>query len=123
MDYRWLTSEEVVDLVNPSLAMKQWPQLGTDTSRVLGAWAGDNLVEVFAIQLMPMLGPMLKIDNTHRDGGDVSRELAERMDQYLKQEDARGFLTIAETALTERLCERHGMRKVEWPVYVSVKEN
>lgn len=119
-EYRFLTDSEIVDEANPALALRGWPQLNTATARVLGAFDGETLVEIFALQLMPMLGPMLRIDNERRDNGIVSRELAEKMSEYLTENEARGYVTIADSPLTERLCERHGMKRVESPVFMAV---
>lgn len=119
MEFRWLEPEEIVALVNPSLALQGWPQLNTGCCRVLGAFEGDRLIECFTLQLYPVLGPLLRVDNTVRDNGETSRELAQRMQAYLKQEDARGYMTIADNPLTERLCERFGMKRVDSPVFVS----
>lgn len=119
-EYRFLSEDEVITLVNPVLALRGWPQLNTATARVLGAFDGGDLIETFTVQLMPMLGPMIKINNEHRDNGAVSRELAEKMSAYLSENEARGYLTIADSPLTERLCERHGMKRVESPVFMAV---
>ena len=118
MDYRWLTDDEILEKVNPVHARYGWAELNTATSKVLGAFDGDNLVETIALQLYPTVGPLVRHDNTLRDNGETSRELALRMKQFLEESNARGYLTIAESPATERICRRHGMRQVECPVFI-----
>lgn len=120
MIYRWLEPDEIVALVNPVLAHRGWPQLNADraVSRVMGAFDAENLVEIFVLQLFPLLGPMLRIDNTLRDNGCTSRELSRRMEEFLAENQARGWMAIADSPVTERLCERHGMQRIASPVFI-----
>ena len=118
MEYRWLNETEIIELVNPVLSLRGWPQLSILNARVRGAFDGDNLIEVFVVQLLPTLGPMVKIDNTHRDNGTISRELTSQINQYLEAEEARGYIVIADSPLTERLCERYKMEKITSPVFM-----
>ncbi len=83
--------------------------------RVLGAFDGVEFVSFLVLQMYPVIGPAWS-DAFHRDG-KISRELADRMDDYLKSVNARGALTICESAVSERIAERHGMKPVEFPVY------
>lgn len=118
MTYRWLTPEEIVRDVNPALASRGWSELNTEVARVLGAFDGDTPVEVFALQLFPFLGPLLRVDNTYRDNGEVSRVLAQEMEDFLAANEARGCLAIADSPVTERLCQRFGMRRLDSPVFI-----
>lgn len=118
MTYRWLTNEEVLEIVNPELRKHGWAELNTAIARVLGAfYQTGELVEFFVLQLYPMLGPLLRLDNINTDNGAVSRELARRMDEFMTESQARGCLTIADNPVTVRLCERYGMTRVESPVF------
>lgn len=125
MTYRWLTSDEIAALVNPDLERKNWAALNVNderpTCRVLGAFLEDGtLVESFTMQLVPMLGPMLRHDNTIRDSGETSRRLAAVMEDFLRNEvQARDFMAIADSPLTKRLCERFGMKLVRVPVFMN----
>ena len=114
---RWLQPAEIVEHVNPALARNGWAELNLDTCRVLGSFDDDGLVEVLVLQLFPLLGPMLRLDNEKRDGGETTRELAEFMFVYLQKEQARGFFAIAESPFTKRICVRFGMKPLESPVY------
>jgi hypothetical protein len=119
--FRWLTSDEIADVLNPVLRVQGMAQLNVNsqqpTCRVLGGFQGDRLVQAFAWQLYPMLGPMVKVDSTFRDGGEVSRELATRMTEYFITVGARAAICIADSPVTERLCERFGMTRIESPVF------
>ena len=121
MEYRWLTYDEVESEVNPILALRGMAILNIDEAnpicRVMGAWEDGHLVEFLTIQLVPMLGPMVRVDNTKRDGGEVSRELVDRLYNYLEDAGARTYLVVADNPFTARLCERHQMDKVNSPVY------
>lgn len=118
MTYSWLTAEEIIS-INPVLAFRGWAQLNTETARVLGAYDDDRkLVEIMAIQLYPLLGPLLRLDGT--DAGETTRELATRMEAYLIENDVRGVLAVADNPVSERLCKRMEMTKVLNPVYSTV---
>lgn len=123
MTYEWLTDDQIEELVNPDLARRGMATLNLNpaspTCRVLGAWEDGRLIQSFTIQLFPVLGPMLKHDNLHRDNGEVSRTLANKMQEMLDEANARGYMVVADNPVTGRLCERHGMTRVVSPVYVA----
>lgn len=119
---RWLTSEEILEHVNPALAAKGWAELNLETCRVLGAFAEDgHMVEFFVLQLFPLLGPLLRVDNEMSDAGETSRGLVTKMQEYLENEQARGFFAVADSPFTERLCRRFGMETIKSPVYGFVR--
>lgn len=122
MTTRFLDADEIEKLVNPLLAFRGMPQLNIGLSRVLAAFEGETLIEFIVVQLFPMLGPLLKVDNTSRDGGEISRLLAKQMFDYLKENQARGYLAVAESPVTVKLCERYGMQKLTDPVFLQVGE-
>ena len=118
-DYRWLEPEEI-EVANAAFRHQGWAEINPAASRVLGAFIDGALVEVLAFQLFPILGPMLKLDNTVNDPA-IGRKLADMMDSFLRDNDARGWLAIADSPVVERLCERYGMKRVSSPVYMAVK--
>lgn len=120
MTYRWLTEDEIISLVNPNLAHQGMPMLNTAVARVYGAFDGDRLIRTLTLQLFPLLGPLTTHDHTHRDNGEVSRTLANLMDAYLQESHARGYLAVCDSPVTERICERHGMKRIESPVFLAV---
>lgn len=118
---RFLSEEEVNELVNPVLQFQGKSMLNARLSVVAGAFdANGKLVETFTVQLYPMLGPLVKHDAFSRDNGQTTRDLVSFMDDYLNSADVRGYLTIAESPVTERLCERYGMQRVTHPVFIHV---
>lgn len=121
MEIRWLSNEEIERLVNPTLRMQGWAELNIDdcrpTCKVLGAFIAGECIESFTLQLYPILGPLIRHDNTVRDSGETSRGLAIVMKRFLDDLPARGYLAIANSPVTERLCKRYGMEKIEVPVY------
>lgn len=121
MTYRLLTDEEVINQVNPVLAIQGHAQLNIAAAKVVGAFdESGRLVESLTLQLFPILGPMVRHDNIARDSGETTRGLVSFMEDYLKEANARGFLTIADSPFTQRLCERYRMKKVDSPVYMQV---
>ena len=120
--YSWLTDEEIEREVNPLCASRGWMMLNINpsqpTCRVLGAWDGGVLVGFEVCQLVPMVGP--KWVAPDRRDGVVSREMSARMHQFLEDTHARGWIAVCESPLTERLAIRHGMKKLESPVYIAV---
>lgn len=117
MHYRWLSPDEIINVVNPKLKEKGWPLLNTACAQVLGAFDDQGeLQEFLTLQLIPALGPLLRVDG--QDAGETSRELASRMASIMIQNDTRGCITIAESPATQRLCERFKMKRIEDPVYL-----
>jgi hypothetical protein len=121
LTYRFLTNDEVQNVLNPALAMRGFPMLNVDASHVAGAFDDSGaLVDTLTLQLFPVLGPMLRLDNEKRDAGETSRALVDFMAAFMRQHETRGLLCIADSPFTERLCARYGMQKVESPVFVTV---
>jgi len=124
MTYRWLEPAEL-DLVNEACRKHGYAQLNINpdrpTARVLGAFWDEQLIEVFCFQLYPVLGPMLKVEPTFRDDGTTARTLAKIMHDFLEEAQARGYLAIADSPMTERLCERYNMKRLESPVFEYVR--
>jgi hypothetical protein len=121
VSYRWLSNDEIEAWVNPVCAQRGWALLNINdaqpTCRVLGAFEDDvSFVGFICLQFFPVLGPEWA-DADHRDG-HVSRDLAELMHSYMVDSHARGALTVCESPVSERLAKRHGMTKVEHPVYL-----
>lgn len=123
MNYRWLTNEEIETLVNPVMKIRNWAELNINeqfpTCRVLGAFLDDGeLIETLVMQMYPVLGPLVRINNELRDSGETSRRLSVIMEAFLTDTGARDFMAVANSPVTARLCERFGMKKLDVPVYV-----
>jgi len=123
LEYRWLTDSEIEQSVNPALASRNMPQLNINpvmpTCRVAGAFADGVLIRAFCLQLHPVLGPLVEADSTIRDNGEATRGVVDFMSAFLDETKARGYLTICESEFSERLAKRHGMKRIEFPVYLS----
>jgi hypothetical protein len=121
LTYRFLTNDEVQNVLNPALAMRGQAMLSILCASVLGAFDDEGtLVESLAIQLFPVLGPLTRHDNEKRDAGETTRTLVDKMSDYLRSSETRGLLCIADSPFTERLCARYGMQRVESPVFVTI---
>lgn len=128
MEYRWLEPKEIEELVNPVLKSHGWAELNVTaccsgcgaplpTNRVLGAFLEDGtLFETLTFQMFPMLGPMVKHTEAV-DSGEVSRQLAATMYDWLNEAKARDFMAVANSPVVARICERFGMKRIEAPVY------
>ena len=121
MEIRWLSFDEIETLVNPDLKAHNWPELNLNeaqpTCRVLGSFIDGVLIESFTFQLFGMLGPMIKHQPV-RDSGEMSRQLAEVMHDFLEGVEARDYLVVANSPVSERLSIRFKMQKLKCPVYV-----
>jgi hypothetical protein len=116
LEIRWMEGAEAVEKLNPILAERGWSLLNEATSRALAMFDGDRLVAFFVLQLFPVLGPAWVAPSDQ--GGGVLRELADKMHEYLNEVQARGYLVICDSPVSERLALRHFMTKVEAPVYL-----
>lgn len=118
--YRWLDHSDIDDWVNPECRRKGWMEFNINeerpTCRVLGAFEGPNLVGFFGFSLIPHLGPMWT-DSEHRDGV-VSREMAQRMADFMHEVHSRGAIMIADSPVTARMAERFGLERVSSPVFI-----
>lgn len=118
MTIRWLTAGEFPE-ANAEIQQRGWAPLNEPTSRILGAFDGDTLVEVFVLQLYPLLGPLVRLDARYRDHGETSLALVDEMYEFLEQNDARSYLAICDHPATERLCQRFGMVRIEKPIFTT----
>jgi hypothetical protein len=127
MNYRWLDADEIEKQVNPVLRLRNWAELNINeaqpTCRVLGAFLDDGtLLKSLTFQMLPFLGPLVSHDNEFRDSGETSRGLAAVMYEWLTEQipgGARDFMAIANSPVTERLCQRFGMKECEAKVFLN----
>ena len=123
MEIRWVAGGEAVDLLNPLIEKRNkenpdalpWVLLNDRTCSAFVAFEGEFVLGFFVQQLMPTLGP-LYVESFTRNG-EVSAMLVKEMIKFLV--GCRGVVVVAENAATERMCRMQGMKKVEYPVYVS----
>lgn len=117
MEYRWLEGEELQQL-EPILAERGWASLNGLTCRALCAFDGNRLVGFSVVQMFPMLGPFY-IDRDHR-GTEVVNQLSAETIEFMEASQARGYLAIADSPHTAKLCEGMSMKRVDSPVYLKV---
>jgi hypothetical protein len=124
MVYRWLSDDEILEKVNPRCREHGWAELNVNpvqpTCRVLGAFAEGTLMGWLTLQLFPVIGPGW-VESSQRHG-QTFRVLADKMQEYLHEAQARGALVICESPVTERLAQRHKMSLVTDPVYTWIGE-
>jgi hypothetical protein len=121
MTIRFLTDDEVANLVNPDMAKQGWAMLNVATARVAGIFDGDRLIKTLTLQLFPVLGPLLE-HNRKPDSGEATRELVSFMETYFLEAQARGWMVIADSPITERLCKRYGMTEMKSPVFMTAMD-
>ena len=118
--YRWLTSDEIVEWVNPECRRQHWVEFNvnevTPTCRVMGAFEDVEMVGFFGFSLIPYIGP-LYVSQNYRSGA-VSMGLAEKMAKFMFEVNARGALMVADNPATERLALKFGLERVTSPVFI-----
>jgi hypothetical protein len=116
LTYKWLTGQEAIDAVDHILWEKGWTALNANTSRVRAAFnEHDRCVGFTCLQLFPHVGPQWVADDYRGTG--ISEQLADDMWDFLKEVECRGFLVIADSPHSEKLCKSKGMVLVTAPVY------
>jgi hypothetical protein len=88
-----------------------------DTSRIYLAEQDGQIVGISCLQLMPFVGP-LWLDKRLRGNG-MADKLADDTIQSLLDMKARGWFIVASSPHVPKMCERHGMQRVESPVYIT----
>jgi len=99
------------------LAQYKWMSLSPDFSRVLVAEADGEIVGISCIQATPFVGPLIVLPKWR--GTEVTKKLADDTIGHLREINARGWIVVAESPHVPKLCEQHGMRKLDSPVVVS----
>jgi hypothetical protein len=120
--YRWIdgptATQEEWDLLDKLLASRGWMSLNRNTSRVLLAEQDGKVVGFHAFQLIPYCGP-LYVERKLRGLG-LAEILVDKMQDFLTEVHARGYIAVIESPHAEKLCKAHGMEKLPHPVYVMV---
>jgi hypothetical protein len=120
--YRWVngvdaTAEEW-DRIDQILCVRGWMSLNRKTSLILIAEDSEGiLVGLFVLQWIPHTEPLWVLPS--RRGGEIANELADRMQQFLTNEKARGWMLQADNPIVEKMAEARGMIRVESPVYIA----
>ena len=118
MEFRWVTGQEMIDILQPIIERNGWTPLNPVTARALIATEadGDLLCGFSIVQLFPHAEPMWVTKELR--GSGLAEELADRMRAYLAEVGARGYMVIADSPFAEKLCKERGMTRVVSPVYM-----
>lgn len=115
---KWLEGDEL-DQLEPTLVRFGWAALNKQTSRVLGAFdENDNLIGWEAFQLYPYIGPAFVVPEWLATG--LYEKLSDELHDFLSSVKCRGAIVVAESRFAEKVAEKHGMKRLDVPVYVKV---
>lgn len=116
MDFRWVTGQEMINMLQPIILRNGWTPLNPATAMALVASEENVLCGFEILQLFPLLGP--KFVEKDLRGSGISEELDSRMEEYLKASECRGLIVIADSPFTAKACEEKKLKKVTSPVYI-----
>ena len=121
--YRWVDGptceDEDWDRIEEILKARGWMSLNRTTSRILVAEDSEGKLYGFQVlQLVPHVEPLYVAPAARASG--IAEELVERMVKFLGEVKIRGYLATAESSFAAQLCEKHGMTKLDFPVYAKV---
>ena len=119
--YRWCDGISCTDrewaAIDLILEANGWMAMNRQTSRVYLAEQDDQIVGISCLQFVPYVGP-LWAEKSLRGTGMVDK-LVDDTCQWLKENNARGWLVVATSPHVPKLCERHGMHRMTSPVYIT----
>src|SRR6266403_3264700 len=119
--FRWVDGPEATDeewqRLDQALAARGYMALNRPTSRLLLAERDGEVRGFIVASVIPHVGP-LHVEPSERGTG-LATDLADRMFDYLREIEARGWLVIVGNPHVPKLCEARGMHKLEYPVYVA----
>jgi predicted GNAT family N-acyltransferase len=112
----WEADDSVWEKIQTMISAHGWPILNRSTARVLAAFSG-SLIAISTVQLMPMVGPLI-VEKAYRGTG-IAEELADQTQKFLREADARGWVVVADSAHSEKLCRERGMEQLASPMYIT----
>jgi GNAT superfamily N-acetyltransferase len=118
--FRWLEPSEL-SRVDPIIDANGWMQLNANVCRVMVAEENGHILGMNVFQLVSHVGPLWVRPDKRGDG--IAEELSRRMYDYMVEIQCRGYVVIAESAHAVKLCEAHGLTRVEHPVYVFIPKD
>jgi GNAT superfamily N-acetyltransferase len=113
----WEATTSELAQIDFIIRARGWMKLNPTTTRVLVAESHGRISDFSVVQLVPFVGP-LYVSPEHRASG-VAERLADETLDFLKTVEARGWMVVAESPHTERLCRERNMRVLEYPVYTT----
>jgi predicted N-acetyltransferase YhbS len=109
------------DAIEAILAARGWMSLNRETTpAIVLAERNGMIVGFIALQMIPHTEPLYVAPDER--GTEVASELSDLMLNFLRDNQARGWMVVAENPFAERLCRQRGMVKVEYPVYVALPQ-
>jgi hypothetical protein len=124
VSYRWIdgpdATEEEWDRIDQVLASRGWMSLSRTFTRIRIAEREGRIIGFYVLQHIPHVEPMW-VDKREWGAG-VAEHLADDMQNFLTEVNARGFMAVCESPIAKKMCEARGMVQVHFPVYVSVSE-
>lgn len=122
VNFRWINGPECSDAdwdrIEAILAARGWMSLNRLTSCILLAEAADGTLLGFSVlQMVPHVEPLWVKPSMRATG--LAESLADKMIAFMVGMRARGWMAVADNPVAAKLCEAHGMTKVESPVYVA----
>lgn len=120
--YRWIEGPEASPEdwahIENIMSARGWMSLSRVWTRVLMAEDMDKkLVGFVCLQAIPHTGPLWVAPSMR--GTDVAKSLADQIINFMYESEARGWFAIASNSIVAKMCEEHGMVKIDHPVYVA----
>jgi hypothetical protein len=115
IEFRWLMGEQLAELSPIIQQRNEWVPLNPKMAGANAAYVHDTLVGFCAFNAIPHVEP-LWIKETHRGSG-LAETLTDNVVQLLYAVHAPAAYVIANSPHSERLALKHGMTRVEYPVY------
>ena len=127
MQVRWLNGFEACDIINPLITRRNaenptappWALLNSATAFAVAVFESEFCIGYLCMQLFPFLGPM-EVQPVNCNG-EISRMLVDEMTRVMAEMKTRGCMVICESPVTERMCKQRGMKRIDYPVYVSAE--
>jgi len=114
-DFDWETQTAAISRV---IDARGWMRLNRRTSRILIAEDADQkLLGFMVLQLVPHTEPLWVLPSMR--GSDIAETLVERMIDFMFSQQSRGWMVVADNPSAAKLCEDHGMTKLDCPVYAA----
>jgi ribosomal protein S18 acetylase RimI-like enzyme len=117
IEYKWLDNDSV-EALDAVMIAHSMPVLNRHTTRVRAAYDGDRLVGFLVLQLFPHMEPIY-VDPEYRGNG-ISKQLVDDMYEFMNECQIRGFMCMAESPNSEKICQGLDMTKIEIPVYIKL---
>lgn len=104
--------------VDALLATRGWNSLNRATTRILLAKNEEGKVLGFNVfQLYPFQGPLYVVPSARGTG--VAQELVDQMVLFMASIGIRGYIAVAQSPHSVKMCEQMGMTKITDPIYIA----